>query len=508
MRRTLFSVNRCFLKLISLIMVFVLLFVSPNFVIAMTTEVNVREISVIGEKMSVVDYKDLYGKPIGERSKKEELISFQSAVLTVNEISIINDSILFDYSISNHQQTVTGKLYNSSRDMNNIVAVFDDNTNNCEILFFEIAQGTQEVNLLYNQDLNGKPHIKIYFQFLGNMYLFELALPNGFENIVVKHNDRCEITKDYLWYLNVVDGYKTTSNLDRAATMFIDDEDPNAVIKRNIAIASGAKSYDSQVSVATITPTTPMMWGGREVYEMTVTNGVDQTTYMFYPYGYMRGSNVLVGANSTWWCSVEVSEHTATKMITNPGEPTIVHGINRFSVRNPQISIVSGDYTMMVRTMFDGKTMDLGGGQKTTGQKIASKVFSKVLQVVPYGKTVEEIKSWVSTITTNVSNEIDLGGPAISLNSSITAASKLSVDSDYVFNKHTEATGGGHKIVMQVDLTRTTSTTAMTFGVIQVDYNVYTNLYDLYDSDSERKTFRYSDTNFDNGVRDDNIIEF
>lgn len=490
-------------KLLSIILTICMILSATGIMASAETveTISVRDITIPGETMSVSDYKDLYGKPIAERKSKQEINTYQNATIKINEISISNEEITFDYEIGEFQETLEGALYNSSRNMNNIVAVFEDETD-YDILFFEITKGTEEINLLYNTALNSKPHIKIYMKDTNDkMYLFETELPEQLINLTINNDNACDVYNDYLWYVNIAEAYQTTVNTSCAAMNIIDNSDPNYEIKRNIAIASNT-SYEPEMSVATTTSTEPMMWGGKQIYEMSVTNGVDQTTYMFYPYGYIRGCNVANGSNSTWWGSVEVSEHTATKMIGSPSDPTVTYGINRFSVRNPKISVVSGNYTMMVRYMIDGKTKTLSGSTKTTGQKIASKVFKKVLSAVPYGKTASEILDWLSLIPTQVTDEVTLGSNGISLNSSAVSATKLEVDSNYVFSKYTEASGGGHKIVMHVDVTRTTNSTAMTTGAVRINYDVYTNLYDKHDSHQVEKSFLYSNTDYDNGYRD------
>lgn len=93
-------------------------------------------------------------------------------------------------------------------------------------------------------------------------------------------------------------------------------------------------------------------------------------------------------------------------------------------------------------------------------------------------------------------DEVTLGSNGISLNSTYTSAAKLEVDSDYVFNKFTEMSGGGHKIIMQVDLTRTTNSSNMTTGAVRINYDVYTNLYNYYDNHQVQKSFRYSNVSY------------
>ena len=43
------------------------------------------------------------------------------------------------------------------------------------------------------------------------------------------------------------------------------------------------------------------------------------------------------------------------RILGSPAEPTVGYGSNRFSIQNPEISIVSGNDTTMIRTMIDGR---------------------------------------------------------------------------------------------------------------------------------------------------------
>lgn len=480
----------------------VISFLAFDYTVVANADIRVENVGVTGEKMSVDDYKMSYSGPMDERKDKSKLLTYQNVALQINSISIVNDEILLDYELEGFHTSLKGLLYNSSRNLDNIVAVFEDGASDYKVLFFEITKGTQELNLLYNTALNSKPHIKFYFlDSQNNIYLFETALPPQLLNLTISNTESCDVYNDYLWYVNIVDCYITQTGGDMLYSACDDDNlDSEAIIKRNIAIAAN-KDFEDDISVATTTPMGPMVWGSERIYETTATNGVDETTYKFYPYGHIRGCNVAAGSNSTWWGTLEISEHTSTRMINSTGQPVTTYGVNRFSVRNLKISIVSGNDTMMVRTMIDGKTKESGGKLAETGAKIAARLYKKIMSVVPHGKTATEILDWLSVIPTSVANEVTLGSTGIMLNSSFTSASKLDVDSKYVFNKYTEASGGGHILTMQVDLTRTTDSSEMTTGAVRINFDVYENLLTRRDSQQIQKSFLYSDTDFDNGSR-------
>ena len=215
--------------------------------------VSVQNITISGESMSIVDYKDIYGRQIEDRKSKQEVNTYQNAVIKINEISISEENIIFDYEIGNYQETLIGNLYNSSRNMDNLVAVFK-NEKDFEILYFEITQGTELINLLYNTDLNGKPHIKIYMKDKDDiMYLFETELPEQFKDIMIDNEDTCDIYNDYLWYINFAETYITIVDTSFETMSIADDADPNAAIKRNIAIASNTlEEYELPVATTTL----------------------------------------------------------------------------------------------------------------------------------------------------------------------------------------------------------------------------------------------------------------
>ena len=63
---------------------------------ASNNKISIENIEIIGEKMAITDYKNLYGKPFSERSAKQELDSYQSATLQIDKITISNNQIIFD----------------------------------------------------------------------------------------------------------------------------------------------------------------------------------------------------------------------------------------------------------------------------------------------------------------------------------------------------------------------------------------------------------------------------
>ncbi len=464
-------------------------------------DIQVEYISILGEKMNIGDYRDVYGKPINERVEKQHTPSYQSKSLIIHSIDITAEQIELDYQIDGYREAINGVLYNSQRNMNNIVAVFDC-TGEYDVLFFEITKGNEQINLLYNTALNNNPHMKIYMRDdYDAIYLFESELPTELSAVSVASSEYCDIYNDYLWYVNIVDSYVTTTNETTMASILVNENDPNAIVRRNIAIASGNPN-ESMTTLATTTPTDPMIWGGKKIYEMSVSNGVDQTTYMFYPYGYIRGTPVSVNSENTWWGSVEVSEHTATKMIGSSSEPTVTYGINRFSIRNPEIAAVCGNYTLVVRTFVQGRIKrNSNHAIVENGDEIAARILKKAFSYVPYGKTATEILSWLSSITQTVQSEVTLGANGIDLSSGCVSGTKFELDSKYNLTKYTEASNG-HSLKMHVVVSRTQSTTDMTTGAVRINYDVYTNVYDYHDSHQAEKSFLYSDSDYDNGNRD------
>lgn len=215
------------------------------------TDIRVDNITITGETMSVEDYKLSYTGPVDNRKEKFGLQTYRNTELQINSINIVNDEIMLDYEIEGYHTSLSGLLYNSSRKMDNIVAVFEDDASDHEVLFFEIAQGTQEINLLYNTELNGKPHMKFYFlDSQNNIYLFETALPQQFLSLTVCNTEFCDVYDDYLWYVNIVDAYDTQTAGD---ILYSTDLESEAIIKRNIAIAAN-QDVEHDASVETDMP--------------------------------------------------------------------------------------------------------------------------------------------------------------------------------------------------------------------------------------------------------------
>ena len=482
-------------KIISLALSICLLMTINSFSVSSDSisKLEVNNLDIIGEKMSAEDYKDIYGKSLNDRSCKSESMSYQQIKIKVNRILVLNDNIVLDYQIAGYRETIKGILYNSRREMNNIVAVFDCR-GNYSVLFFEITTGYKQENLLYNIELKNKPHIKLYLQdSYDNILLFETELPTAFSSLTIKKSGFCDVNNDYLWYINIAEQYVKQPNSMILTSNNVIDEN---AIKRNIAIASGG-SPDSTVMPLS-SSTEPMIWGSTGIYEMSVSNGYEQTTYMFYPFGYVRGTQVAVSGENTWWGTIEISEHASTKVIGSSFEPTITYGINRFSIRNPKISFVCGDYTLIVRTYIDGRVKENSSSAIfENGSEINAKILKKAFSYVPYGKTAEEILSWLSLITQQVDDELVLGQDGVDLSGGYVSGAKFELGKEYNLTKYTQSTNG-HSLKMHACVSRTTSTTYMTTGAIRISYDVYTNIYDKHDSFVYEKSFLYSDTNFEN----------
>ena len=217
----------------------------PEEASASVMEAAAEDIVVTGERMSLEDYKDLYSGPFDERKSREELLTYQSATLEIDAITVINDAIEFDYRLGTYEASMEGILYNSLRDQGSMVAVFED-SGEYEVLFFEISTGTQMFNLMYNRELNGKPHIKIYLRSSQDeMYLFETALPDSLSNLSLDKEEHCNIYDDYLWYVPIVDSYETDTHKDKLSES--DDMSSEDYIEQQIAIA-GNRPYGSGAS--------------------------------------------------------------------------------------------------------------------------------------------------------------------------------------------------------------------------------------------------------------------
>lgn len=479
-----------FLLILSMVIFFVGFSMSEN--------ITVENISVTGEKMKIQDYKDVYGKPFNERKSKDEIESFENISIQINSVVVNDNKIELDYQIGEYKKKISGSLYNSRRNMDNIVAVFDSDEE-CDILFFEIVKGTQEVNLLYNTLLNGQPHIKIYLRdSLDYIYLFETNLPELFKNINISTSEECDVYKDYLWYLKIVDGYEVDNSLVTEDYITIGmSQDETEQIKRNIAIAAN-KPYEEILDTYSTTSSNvraTKLWGGK-VYKMETTNGVDETTHYFYPHGQVRIMKVTSEGENRWWATLEISEHTSTKMIGSTSEADAVYGVNRFCVRNIEMASVCGNATAIVESKFSGTAKEYhkftNDILKTTGDTIGAIFFEKVCDT-PVVNTAATIMSWLLNITDNVCDTVVLG--AANAGSQLVAdeLSGVRIDvGDYYLNKYTEATNG-HIFKLHVMLSGLSNTIATTTGAFKINYDVYTDILTYNNSHEKIVQFYYSD---------------
>ena len=109
--------------------------------------------------------------------------------------------------------SLSGTMYNSYQtldDINSTVAVLTDEDENFDVLLFNVFNSTETSTIQFDSSLAGVPHLKVYLmdQSTGNMYFFELDIPQQFADISipVSEDNICpDMLYDMLWFANVIE---------------------------------------------------------------------------------------------------------------------------------------------------------------------------------------------------------------------------------------------------------------------------------------------------------------
>lgn len=472
-------------------------------------DVEIHDLKIKGKELSMDDYKEVYGKPKKERKSLGETKSDKDVTLNINNLSIINNDINLEYSIGDITENLEGELFESRRGEDNIVAEFTGESE-YEVLYFEIAKGEELANSLYNKKVNNKPHLKMYLRDSENrILLFEELLPTKLDGLEISNTEECSVENDYLWYADVVDG--TVEEIPvaegvEANTIIFDEE----LIMKAVREAAGLDSVEiiesgsSELNASNIGgaegkqlgASYTNQWGGSTIYKKTVSNGVEETSYRFYPYGYITKSSVPTSGNASWTASLLVSESTTSGFIDSP-YTTTAYGINYFSLRNAEIAMSAGNHTQMRKCMVDGHVRQVSNGKiLKTGSEIACKLLTYCPGTALAGKISSEIIGFIDKATTVKAETVKLGSDGVTIYDKVTTVAKAKLDSKYYMGRNSYGSEDGDSFKAEVTLSRTSESASNTTGAIQIKYDVYTNLYDAYLTNVKGNltTFTYGNT--------------
>ena len=353
------------------------------------------------------------------------------------------------------------------RGINSVIVEVNDDINGYEILLFEIFNDNDNNNLLLNQELEGKPHIKVYLKNGNDIYLFESAMPEAFANLNASDYGEAKKFNDALWAAPLVDHEVEEIPTDDAV---LEELGLNTIATR------GLDSWSTWIN-----PTT---------YKDSFYIGSDYVQCTSVPYITYIHSNVN-SQDSTWAASFKVSEHIRTGNLT-------YYGNNVFEYRNLKMAFASGDKTTILRTYQEGRVYDFdNGGLKKAGQQITVNLLKKAVSSIPGGSTISSVISAINSMSSSTGNVI-LGSTGVSLSGQqITAVGERL--NKYAIEECTDYDGGiniGHYFTYQAVLKHVSGSSGNnnTVGALVVEFDTYHVGDDTYTPVSKQITLNYTST--------------
>ncbi|QNU66511.1 hypothetical protein EHE19_016875 [Ruminiclostridium herbifermentans] len=410
-----------------------------------------------GIALSVEDFNKAMTGPESERQPKESCSSYKTVDLQIKNLNLNGSTISFDanakYSGEKSDISASGSLYagfKAQNGMNSIVGNLEDLTGNFKILLFEIFNDSSKDNLLVKNEINEKPHLKMYLLDSNkDILFFEIELPKVLEQLNANAFSEGDSKNDLYWFTELA---KPTE---------IKNISTDKEIMQKLGIPTTKKRALGGYST----------WANPTTYYKAFYVGNDYTQCYSLPYLEYKHVNVA-SQDSTWTAAFKVAEHTQVGNYT-------YYGNNVFSYRNLQINFGCGDKSTFVRTFQEGRMYDYTSyikGIKSLYDTITASLGKKVVSTLPYGSTLNTILGYFNTLTSQ-SGEVTLGGGAVSLSDRKTVAvgQKLA---KYEFEECTDHGGqilNGDYYIYQALLQyeSTSGTSVSTVGALQLKFDVY-----------------------------------
>lgn len=434
---------------------------------------NVETLNASGIALPISIFNELYGKPYSLPDSISVLE--ENATINLKSITLKNDTISFTALINYNDQAkelaARGRLYKSYKQrqnsINSIVGDLQDNNNNFEILLFEIYQDKAKDKMIVNPKLKESPHLKIYLKDQeDNILLFEFDLPKKLKNIVINHDDRIHTTKDFFWFINVIEPYE----LKKIPT----DEN----IKQKLGITESNEFSTQAVGLFSD-------WTHSETYYASFYGGFDYYQCYSTPYGSWKAMHVK--PESTWTVSFKIGEYTLVN-----GQLTRDVG-NAFIYKNVKIATGVGAKSTIIRAYVDGRLAN-----KSYGHSLYMKIFEKAWSLLlPKAPSISTIRSWINeVIDAGTKKEITLGTENIKLKSDPTVVEGAnSLDHEMFRNTVYNGATTGHymtlQTVVQYEDTENDGKSATANGMMKIKWDVYYGL-EKYDADYKEITFTYT----------------
>lgn len=412
-----------------------------------------------GIALSVDDFNKSMVGPVSERLPIESCGSYKNVDLQINSMNLNDGTISLDanvkYSGVDSNLSASGKLnasYNAQKGVNSVVADLEDSTGNFKILLFNVFNDTSKDDfLLVRNDLNEKPHLKMYLlDSNGNILFFEIELPKELEQLDAKAFSDGDSAHDLYWFTDIAKPSKAV----------------NVPTDRNTM---------TKLGVSTIKPLALgefSQWVNSTTYTYNFYLGNTYIVNMSLPILNYKHVNVN-SSDSTWTAAFLIAEHTDVG-------GTTYYGNNVFRYRNLQINFGCGDKSTFIRTMQQGRVYDytsLITGFKKVGDSITATLLNKALSTLPYGSTLSTILGYFNTLSSSTGS-VTLGSSGVTLSNRKTVAvgEKLSKYELQECTDHDNKTNNGDYFTYQATLQSEGATSSVsTVGALQLKFDVYNN---------------------------------
>ncbi|MEK4361479.1 hypothetical protein MKX68_03065 [Paenibacillus sp. FSL M8-0212] len=425
----------------------------------------------LGTSMPIKQFDIVYGSKNSDSHVNK--LQSSDASLFLDEIKIDQENISFnaeiEYNNSKKILNASGSLrssYKNEDGINSTVGELIDQSNEFNVLLFEIYNDVQPTKNLINKELETQPHVKLYLTDReSNILLFELEIPESLTSIETSNFTPSDPKHDLFWFVNVV-------SPSEQKEIPVDD----TMLR---IIAENENDLFTPTAVGSFTD-----WVHPTTYSNTYYVAGDEIKNFSLPYGSWKSLNVT--PSSTWVNSFKIAEH-----VTVNGKKT--NAENLFTYKNVKLTTGVGAYSSIDRSFIDGSMVGKGSGS-ALAMKIAETVWSKINVVgLP---SLTNIKSWITASNQALtSKNVTLGSSNVRLSTNPAAVSGISSD-NYTLHKNT-GSNTGHYLTLQSDVQfngNPGQSASAANGVMFVSWDTYFN-GSKYNSGQKTLEFQYKVNN-------------
>lgn len=402
-----------------------------------------------------------FDSEFGQSDSKSDALSKQkkNAYIALSGIQISGDNIQFNATINYNNKDVelnaNGKLYNSFRKkggVNSIVGDIQDDNSSLNVLLFEVYndnsknKDTSVNSAIVDSKYINTPHVNVYLtDSEDNILLFEIPIPEELKNISVINHDDIEATKDYAWFLNVLQ--------------------PSAI---ETTVATPEAIEAAGLDVSTIRPlgVDYLSDWTDSIYTYTETYGGH--TYYWRTLAWGSWSAINFTGQGTFINSFKIAESVTM-------DNTVIYPTNLFKYKNVSLATAVGAKSTIIQTSISGTLEGKPSGSKLA-MLVGEKIWSTILPVAP---SLSDIASWISAAKSAVvSKDVYLGSTNVINHSTPLVVESVNSGSNYLW-KCTDCAGtdSGHYITMhnlvQYSSTDAIRTSATANGNMTITWDLY-----------------------------------